>query len=213
MKVTIQLTELEFNALRRLSATQLYDPDLFEAVARRIVLDELSIAGFIEKEEAIKGSFSLHYTPLPIDPIVIENHTVHATPVEKPVVEEPPTTRPAVPSPDFTLPMRYRNGQETLSYRSLKLLVRTMFDSGKFSQFTADYLARGIKVKEKIAYRTLDGMMRMPVPWLHRMERDDKGVIYWTFTEKAKKFLLDNPELLTEAGILEGKANGKQVQP
>jgi hypothetical protein len=195
--VELIFTDEEFNALLRLSTQTVFDPAMYKAIARKIILEELILNSLLTQEAVMKGAFALHLTPEPFQEEIKKEIAPKLNRVAKNVV-----------GGQLKVPAKVRNGKESQSYAVLKHLLNNMVDSGRFYQFTSGDVADGMGMDEKAAYSALNNLATATVPWLYRGKSDDSGRVSWSFTQKAKDWLAKNGNKLFEAGIWEGSESG-----
>lgn len=196
--VELVFTDEEFNALLRFSTQAVFDPAMYKAIARKIILEELILNSLLTQECVMKGAFTLHLTPEPNDEAQkVREIAKKINGVAKNVV-----------GGQLKVPAKVRNGKESQSFAVLKYLLNNMVDSGRFYQFTSGDVADGMGMDEKAAYSALNNLATATVPWLDRGKSDDSGRVSWSFTQKAKDWLAKNGNKLFEAGIWEGSDSG-----
>lgn len=195
--VELIFTDEEFNALLRFSTQAVFDPAMYKAIARKIILEELILNNLITNEDALKGALTLHLSPEPIREAIKKEIAPRLNGVAKNVV-----------GGQLKVPAKVRGGKESQSYAVLKHLLNNMVDSGRFYQFTSGDVAAGMGMDEKAAYSALNNLATATVPWLDRGKSDDSGRVSWSFTQKAKDWLAKNGNKLFEAGIWEGSESG-----
>lgn len=196
--VELIFTDEEFNALLRLSTQTVFDPAMYKAIARKIILEELILNSLLTQECVMKGALTLHLTPEPNDEAQkVRELAKKINGVAKNVV-----------GGQLKVPAKVRGGKESQSYAVLKHLLNNMVDSGRFYQFTSGDVAAGMGMDEKAAYSALNNLATATVPWLDRGKSDDSGRVSWSFTQKAKDWLAKNGNKLFEAGIWEGSDSG-----
>lgn len=195
--VELVFTDEEFNALLRFSTQSVFDPAMYKAIARKIILEELILNNLITHEDAMKGAFTLHLPPESIQEAIKKEIAPRLSRSAKNVV-----------GGQLKVPAKVRGGKESQSYAVLKYLLNNMVDSGRFYQFTSGDVADGMGMDEKAAYSALNNLATATVPWLDRGKSDDSGRVSWSFTQKAKDWLAKNGNKLFEAGIWEGSDSG-----
>lgn len=194
--ITIQVTEIEYEALKLLAAELVLriDEDAVAIATRNAILGYLDVDARVVREEVVRAILE------PKEESKKTNGFVEAAKARQEVRVHKRT--------DPKMPNQVSNGKTTNTWTSWCFLVKTQLNQeGRWSTFTVSDVSRGTGLTSKEATSAMDHLVRND--WYIKTGKttNDNGQAtnLYTFTSKARTWLMDkkNQQTLVDLKVLD----------